>query len=94
MQQLQPQQVSCNVLFEFLDAFVVSLGKIFFTQLWRIQLDIQPVALAKNFYRENNSFRFRRVIEPYFVYRFRTGVNNFNKIIRLITTTQFPIQTN
>jgi LPS-assembly protein len=46
------------------------------------QLDIQPVALAKNFYRANNSFRFRHVIEPYLVYRFRTGVNNFNRIIR------------
>ncbi|MCU0240534.1 MAG: LPS assembly protein LptD, partial [Pyrinomonadaceae bacterium] len=47
-----------------------------------IELDVRPVALAKNFYRENDSFRFRHVIEPYFTYRFRKGVNDFNRIIR------------
>jgi LPS-assembly protein len=46
------------------------------------ELDIRPVALARNFYGKNNAFRFRHVIEPYLTYRFIKGVNNFNKIIR------------
>ncbi len=46
------------------------------------ELDFRPVALAQNFYGENDSFRFRHVIEPYLTYRFVNGVNNFAKIIR------------
>lgn len=44
--------------------------------------DVRPVALAKNFYRKNNEFRFRHVIEPFATYRLVKGVDNFNKIIR------------
>ena len=44
--------------------------------------DIRPVALAKNFYGKDNHFKFRHVIEPYLTYRYITGVDNFNKIIR------------
>lgn len=46
------------------------------------EFDIRPVALARNFYGKNDSFRFRHVIEPYVTYRFVKGVDNFNKIIR------------
>ncbi len=44
--------------------------------------DIRPVALARNFYGKNNVFKFRHTIEPYITYRYVTGVDNFNKIIR------------
>jgi LPS-assembly protein len=43
---------------------------------------VRPVALARNFYGENDRFRFRHVIEPFATYRFVKGVDNFNKIIR------------
>ncbi len=47
------------------------------------QLDLRPVALAKNFYaKKNDAFRFRHVIEPFVTYRFIKGVNNFNRLIR------------
>ena len=46
------------------------------------QLDFRPVALAKNFYGENDKFRFRHVIEPFLTYRYIKGVDNFNRIIR------------
>lgn len=46
------------------------------------ELDLRPVALARNFYGKNNAFRFRHVIEPYATYRLIKGVNNFNKIVR------------
>ena len=46
------------------------------------ELDVRPVALARNFYGKNNVFKFRHVIEPYLTYRLIGGVNNFNKIIR------------
>lgn len=44
--------------------------------------DLRPPALARNFYRGDNSLRFRHVIEPYLTYRKITGVNNFQNIIR------------
>jgi LPS-assembly protein len=44
--------------------------------------DVRPVALAKNFYGKDNSFRFRHVIEPYLTYRLVKGIDNFNRIIR------------
>lgn len=44
--------------------------------------DVRPVALARNFYGKDNSFRFRHVIEPYMTYRLVKGVDNFNRIIR------------
>lgn len=46
------------------------------------ELDVRPVALAKNYYGKNNEFRFRHVIEPFATYRFIKGINNFNRIIR------------
>ena len=46
------------------------------------EFDVRPVALAKNYYGENNAFRFRHVIEPFATYRYIKGVNNFNRIIR------------
>jgi LPS-assembly protein len=47
------------------------------------ELDFRPVALARNFYGKNDSFRFRHVIEPYVTYRYISGINNFNKLIRI-----------
>ena len=47
-----------------------------------LSLDLRPVALAKNYYRKDNTFRFRHVIEPYLTYRLVKGVDNFNRIIR------------
>lgn len=46
------------------------------------QFDIRPVALAKNFFGKDNSFRFRHVIEPFITYRLVKGVDNFEKLIR------------
>ena len=48
----------------------------------QFELDLKPVALAKNFYKSNGDFRFRHVIEPYVTYRLTKGVSNFDKIIR------------
>ncbi len=47
------------------------------------QLDLRPVALAKNYYGKNDAFKFRHVIEPFLTYRFVKGINNFHKIIRI-----------
>jgi LPS-assembly protein len=47
------------------------------------QLDVRPVAFAKNFYGKSDAFKFRHVIEPFVTYRFVKGINNFHKIIRL-----------
>lgn len=46
------------------------------------EFDIRPVALAKNYYGNNNEFKFRHVIEPFVTYRYIKGINNFNRIIR------------
>ena len=46
------------------------------------ELDLRPVALAKNYFRANKSLRFRHTIEPYLTYRLIKGVDNFNRIIR------------
>ena len=46
------------------------------------ELDFRPVALAKNYFRENGTLRFRHTIEPFLTYRLIKGVDNFNKIIR------------
>ena len=46
------------------------------------ELDLRPVALARNYYGKNDSFRFRHVIEPYATYRFVKGINNFRQVIR------------
>ena len=47
------------------------------------QLDVRPVALAKNFYGKNDAFKFRHVIEPFVTYRFVKGVDNFHRIVRI-----------
>ncbi|MBA2380248.1 MAG: LPS-assembly protein LptD [Blastocatellia bacterium] len=46
------------------------------------EFDVRPVALARNFYSEEGTFKFRHVIEPYATYRYIKGVNNFERIIR------------
>ncbi len=51
-----------------------------------ISLDVRAPALARNFYRGDDSLRFRHVIEPYVIYRKITGINNFPRIIRFDST--------
>jgi LPS-assembly protein len=46
------------------------------------QLDVRPVALAKNYYGKNDKFEFRHVIEPFVTYHYIKGINNFANIIR------------
>lgn len=46
------------------------------------QLDIRPVALARNYYGKGDKFKFRHVIEPYVTYHYIKGINNFQNIIR------------
>lgn len=46
------------------------------------ELDVRPPAFAKDFRRGDGSFFFRHVIEPYFVYRKMSGINNFDRVIR------------
>jgi LPS-assembly protein len=48
----------------------------------QLDIDIRPVALAKNFTGKNGAFRFRHVIEPFATYRIIKGINNFDRIIR------------
>ena len=48
----------------------------------QFELDLRPVALAKNFFGNNGAFRFRHVIEPYATYRYINGINNFDRVIR------------
>jgi LPS-assembly protein len=45
------------------------------------ELDVRPPAFAKNFYR-GQGFFFRHLIEPYFIYRKITGINEFDRLIR------------
>ncbi|MDT5296125.1 MAG: LPS-assembly protein, partial [Acidobacteriota bacterium] len=45
-------------------------------------LDLRPPALARNFRRDDGSFRFRHVVEPYLTYRNISGLSNFQDIIR------------
>jgi len=46
------------------------------------ELDVRPVALAKNYYGKSDEFKFRHVIEPYATYKYRKGIQNFSRIIR------------
>jgi LPS-assembly protein len=46
------------------------------------EFDVRPPALARNFRRADNSFRFRHTIEPYATYRKISGVQDFNRIVR------------
>ena len=48
----------------------------------QFELDLRPVALAKNFFGKNGAFRFRHTIEPYATYRYIRGINNFARLIR------------
>lgn len=58
------------------------IGKDIVRAYGEFNFDVRPVALARNFYGKNNAFRFRHTIEPYLTYRYRKGVNDFNKLIR------------
>ncbi len=58
------------------------VGRDIIRKYGEFELDLRPVALAKNYYGKNDAFRFRHVIEPFLTYRLITGVNNFNRIIR------------
>lgn len=49
-------------------------------------LDLRPPALARNFKRKDGSLRFRHTIEPYFVYRKISGINEFERVIRFDQT--------
>ncbi|MGI8469178.1 MAG: LPS-assembly protein LptD [Pyrinomonadaceae bacterium] len=46
------------------------------------EFDVRPVALAKNYYKKDGEFLFRHTIEPFVTYRYITGINKFNEIIR------------
>ncbi len=46
------------------------------------EFDLRPPALARNFKRSDGSLRFRHTIEPYFVYRKISGVDDFDRILR------------
>jgi LPS-assembly protein len=39
-----------------------------------VEFDFRPPALARNYYEKDGLFRFRHVIEPYLIYRLRSGV--------------------
>ncbi|MEP7214097.1 MAG: LPS assembly protein LptD [Acidobacteriota bacterium] len=58
------------------------LGRDVIRKYGEFQFDIRPVALARNFYGKDKTFKFRHVIEPFATYRYVKGVDNFNKIIR------------
>jgi LPS-assembly protein len=58
------------------------IGKDLIRKYGEFELDLRPVALARNFYGKKDQFKFRHVIEPYLTYRFVKGINNFNRIIR------------
>ena len=64
------------------DLFRQVVGRDVIRKYGEFELDFRPVALAKNYYKEDGAFRFRHVIEPFATYRLIKGVNNFNKIIR------------
>lgn len=57
-------------------------GKSITRQYGEFELDLRPVALAKNYYRGDGAFRFRHTIEPFLTYRLVKGVDNFNRIVR------------
>jgi LPS-assembly protein len=58
------------------------VGKDLVRKYGQFELDLRPVALAKNFYDKNGNFRFRHVIEPFATYRYIKGIDNFSRIIR------------
>ena len=58
------------------------VGKDVIRKYGEFTFDVRPVALAKNYYAKDKTFRFRHVIEPFLTYRRVGGIDNFNKIIR------------
>jgi LPS-assembly protein len=58
------------------------VGRDVIRKFGEFEFDIRPVALARNFYSSEGTFKFRHVIEPYATYRYIKGVNNFERIIR------------
>ena len=46
------------------------------------EVDLRPPALARDYHRNNGSFFFRHLIEPYLIYRRIIGVNDFDRVIR------------
>ena len=64
------------------DDFRRVVGRDVVRKYGEFELDVRPVALAKNFYKKDGTFRFRHTIEPFAAYRLIKGVNNFNRIIR------------
>lgn len=58
------------------------IGNSLLRKYGEFELDVRPVALAKNYFSPTNSFKFRHVIEPFVTYRLVKGVDNFNKIVR------------
>ncbi|MBA2619930.1 MAG: LPS-assembly protein LptD [Acidobacteria bacterium] len=71
------------------DALRQVVGRDVIRKYGEFQLDLRPVALAKNYYGKENAFRFRHTIEPFLTYRVIKGINNFNRVIRFdFTDTQ------
>jgi LPS-assembly protein len=71
------------------DALRQVVGRDVIRKYGEFQLDLRPVALAKNYYGKENAFRFRHTIEPFLTYRAIKGINNFNRVIRFdFTDTQ------
>ncbi len=58
------------------------VGRDVIRKFGEFEFDVRPVALARNFYSSEGTFKFRHVIEPYATYRYIKGVNNFERIIR------------
>lgn len=50
------------------------------------ELDVRPPALARDYRRGDDRFRFRHTIEPYLIYRKITGIDDFDEIIRFDTS--------
>ncbi|MEO6590035.1 MAG: LPS assembly protein LptD, partial [Pyrinomonadaceae bacterium] len=65
-----------------LNALRQVVGRDIIRKYGEFELDLRPVALAKNYFDEEGKFRFRHVIEPFLTYRYINGVNNVNRIIR------------
>lgn len=58
------------------------VGKDVIRRYGELELDLRPVALAKNFYGKGDRFKFRHTIEPFLKYRYVKGINRFKDIIR------------
>jgi LPS-assembly protein len=65
-----------------LDSLRQVMGRDIVRKYGEFDFDIRPVALAKNFVGKDGTFKFRHVIETFATYRFRSGIDNFAKLIR------------